>query len=295
MMRLSLCIAFTLILAVTSVNGSPWDYNATVEDLVRLRCSLNSGDEAVLTWEGTVTSFGMNEPQRLLFSIVGFNVARCFKNHDGSFTLASREMMLYLNVSTNEKLLFWQNPWTGQRVDVVHVANDPVQNPFPNILYPVHMDSDAVMLTSNVPLYYPNPLYGNATLRPYSPFEMYSGEEFFSFQVSTKEFRETNRPYIPNLHFTWTRQSQFEPWMNMGTRAGGLNYNAQGRRIPKSSMLPQILLRELQRSPLYQHAPSCVLNTSDVTSWTYFASNFVSYLSGAEFPIPIAKEPASCA
>lgn len=176
-------------------------YNATVEDLVRLRCSLRCEDETVLVWEGTVTTYGLNEPQRVLFGLIGFSVARCFKQSDGSFSLTQREMMLYLNATSNDKLLFWQNPWTGQTVDVAHVANDPVQNPFPRIPYPVKMDSDAVTLTTNVPLYYPNPLWQNATLRPYSPFQMYQGEEFFTFQVSTREFRETNRSIcLPTMH-----------------------------------------------------------------------------------------------
>lgn len=269
-------------------------YNATVEDIVRLRCSLNGEDDAVLAWQGTVETFGMGEAQRLLFGLVGFNIARCLKHADGSYTLTSREMMLYTNFTTGEKLLSWSNPWTSETVNVAHVANDPVQNPFPKKFYPVLMDSDAVQLVENVPLYYPNPLYRNSTLRPYSPFPMYTGEEFFTFQVSTKDFREVHRPFIPNLHFSWVRQSQFEPWMNMSNRPGGLNFNAQGSRLAKISMLPPLLLRELTRSPLYAHAPSCELNTPMVTSWTYFASNFASYLSGAEFPIPVSKEPAPC-
>ena len=153
------------------------------------------------------------------------------------------------------------------------------------------------MFTTNIPLYYPNPLYGNATLRPYSLWAMYAGEEFFTFQVSTAEFRDTNTSYIPHVHFTWNRQSLFEPWMNMGTRAGGLNFNAQGRRLRKVSELHPVLLAELAstRCPLYRHAPSCVLRAPDVTSWTSFADNFASYISGdVEFPVAVSKERWAC-
>jgi len=34
--------------------------------------------------------------------------------------------LIYLNLQTGEILNRWQNPWTGETVGVIHVANDPV-------------------------------------------------------------------------------------------------------------------------------------------------------------------------
>ena len=42
------------------------------------------------------------------------------------FKLVSREILLYKDPVTDEVLATWENPWTGETVDVLHVANDPV-------------------------------------------------------------------------------------------------------------------------------------------------------------------------
>jgi hypothetical protein len=34
--------------------------------------------------------------------------------------------MVSLDPKTNEIVDRWQNPWTGETVEVIHVANDPV-------------------------------------------------------------------------------------------------------------------------------------------------------------------------
>ena len=40
--------------------------------------------------------------------------------------LVSREILLYKDKDTGEVFSTWDNPWTGETVDVLHVANDPV-------------------------------------------------------------------------------------------------------------------------------------------------------------------------
>lgn len=40
--------------------------------------------------------------------------------------LVSREILLYLDPKTGEVVRSWKNPWTGETVPVLHVANDPV-------------------------------------------------------------------------------------------------------------------------------------------------------------------------
>ena len=42
------------------------------------------------------------------------------------YKLVSREILLYKDPKTGEVLSKWENPWSGETVDVLHVANDPV-------------------------------------------------------------------------------------------------------------------------------------------------------------------------
>ena len=56
------------------------------------------------------------------------NVRQCVSvtNDQGEvgYRLISREVMLYLDPDTGEVLRTWDNPYTGETVDVIHVAND---------------------------------------------------------------------------------------------------------------------------------------------------------------------------
>ena len=56
------------------------------------------------------------------------------ENIEVGYRLISREGMLYLDFDSGEVLRTWVNPYTGETVDVIHVANDPV-NGRPNFGY----------------------------------------------------------------------------------------------------------------------------------------------------------------
>ena len=98
----------------------------TVEELVRIRCATDGSDQWT-TWTGRIFSFVPGERQKLLFNVVGANVARCKKNAKDQWYFTSRELMYYLDPKTNKPLKVWENPWTKRSVPVMHVANDLVQ------------------------------------------------------------------------------------------------------------------------------------------------------------------------
>ena len=155
------------------------------------------------------------------------------------------------------------------------------------------------MSVSDVPLYYPNPLFGNSTLEPYSPWEKYQSSELFSFIVDTDDLNDqsSNRSlFISKLHFSWTRTSQFLPFMKTGSMPGRLVYSSHGRRVGSINELSSPLLAaELHsRMPLFQHAPDCPLDTRSETSWTYFMKHFDAFLAGEEFPVPQSRENIPC-
>ena len=93
---------------------------------VKVRGSTDS-QQMFLTWRGSICSFVPDEPQKHLFNIVGMSVGRFIDNQDGSWYLTSRELSYYLDPITDCPLRTWENPWTGERLTVVHVANKLVQ------------------------------------------------------------------------------------------------------------------------------------------------------------------------
>ncbi len=81
-------------------------------------------------WEGRLYSRVPGERDRVVFDVIGINTRQCARVTDPQrgpgFRSVSREIMVYLDPKTDEIIDTWKNPWTGETVDVVHVANDPV-------------------------------------------------------------------------------------------------------------------------------------------------------------------------
>lgn len=284
--------------------------NYTVNDYAKLRCSINPNDiDTYMEFRGNVYSNIDGQSPQMLFQILGVNVANCLKEEDGSYFLTTREIMLYLDPVTGEKLTQWRNPFTKEDVTVVHVFNDPVQMLLSNdepYLFTVDEEQNVAQQIEDVPLFYPNPLYQgydnnkNNNFTSYAPTPSYQGGEYFSFQVKLDDLNNTQLDKIENVHYTWTRTSQFVPFMKMGDNQeryeeGYLLFSSHGRRVSSYDGLDPILKDEIEnRVPLMKHAPTCQLDIPNETSWTYFQKYFQNYLDGEEFPISVSKESASC-
>lgn len=108
------------------------------------------------------------------------------------------------------------------------------------------------------------------------------------------------QPYYDSVaqetFFTWERTSQWLPWMKMGDQEGYLFYSVTGGTVPSLESLPDYIQKDIAtRIPLYAHAPKCVLEMPDETSWTYFAKHFDEYLAGdVQFPVPAPEEDFPC-
>ena len=158
------------------------------------------------------------------------------------------------------------------------------------IIYTAFHD-DYATFVNTVNLFYPNPLYKNATLRPYANYAEYEGSELFKFFTPENEVLNASATFAPSMHFSWTRISQWLPFMNMNGRPGSMMFTASGSRTTFED-LPQWLQDDINnRIPLYRHAPRCMLDLPDSTSWTYFQEHFESYLNGDQFPIPVSAKP----
>jgi hypothetical protein len=181
---------------------------------------------------------------------------------------------------------------TGETQNVVHVANDPVQFVYGDAKSPyILQGGDYATFSNTVNLFYPNPLYTNETLRPYANYKNYEGSELFKFFTPEYEVLNSTATFAPTMHFSWTRISQWLPFMKMNGRPGSMMFTASGSRTTFEN-LPQWLQDDINnRIPLYRHAPRCMLDLPDSTSWTYFKEHFQNYLNGDQFPVPVSAKP----
>ncbi len=283
-----LCLSFVVFgLAAGSAEAQSdrLDPN-TPEDAIQIRrkvtCgSLEDAQRRYAIWEGQGYSRVQGERDRLLFKVVGINTRQCTTKTDPKrgegFRSVSREVMLYLDPETGDILRTWDNPFTGETVDVIHVANDPVNMREP--MYPYTKDGkgisingkvvgDLFLTTSEVPLFYSNPLGGE--------FQQYVGGayqaiEMFNDYLDADALLDRNQRQSPRLYLSWARVSQWLPWMEMGSRPGQMIFHTRGYSVDDESEMPEVLLNELKANyPEYLTPPPVDDSRPNETSWTFF-------------------------
>ena len=259
------------------------EFSAT--QFVKTRCSTD-GTPTFLVWSGYLYSFVPDEPKRKLFKIVGMNVARCIDQGNGVWDFTSREINLYLDSETGEIQRHWQNPWTGEMLPIVHVANSPIQGTFRHNI-PAEVDGDTTTFIFDLFAQYPNPLADDPKFAEYCDRPIYNAVELFKLAVPTADLEDSKTTTVSKLVLSWNRVGPWLPWMKMKQRSGHLIYSASGKKVKDFSDLPPILKKEIEtRVPFYKDAPAQKIEGEEMTSWSYFKQHFDAYLQGATFPIP---------
>ncbi len=244
----------------------------SLEAMVKLRCSLDPQQEEILWWAGTLFAQEPGKKAAPLMGFEGYNICRAEKQPDGVWRLYTRELTFYRDLKTGKIIDSWDNPLSGERNEVVQVANDPVNTVLNAPGRPLHLPwveaGDEVMLTLNIPLAYPNPLQP-AEFPAESSGPTYMGSEHFMFFAPRAAMEDPTLKSVP-VTYGWTRVGPWLPWMKLGTRPGSLLYIAQGNKRASVDELPADI-RELVRSkyPEYARAPETWVQPN-MTSWSYY-------------------------
>ncbi len=244
----------------------------------RIQCSEVDGKPVTYFWKGQTFSRVPGEPDRALFRVEGMNVRTCGpvpgSASKSDFRIISREILLYMDPVTGEVLRTWDNPWTGKTVEVLHVANDPVNNNVASVgrdgrpaSIPIVTMGQQWWLNSAVPLFYTNPLGGD-----YQQYVggSYHATELFNFFGTTDDLLHRRRD-TAQVAVSWQRISGWLPWMEMGDRAGMLYFHTAGIKLDKWDDLSATMKAEIDSSyPEYRDPPPLDDQRRNETSWTYF-------------------------
>ena len=246
--------------------------------LRRIQCSETDGKVVTFYWKGVTYSRVPGEPDRQLFKVEGMNTRHCGplpgSKNKAEFRLISREILLYEDPVTGEVLRNWVNPWTGKTVEVLHVANDPVNGNYTAVGRdgkPINLAFEVLgnqwWLTTGVPLFYTNPLAGD--------YQRYVGgtyhvSELFNF-FGTVDDLGSRKQDSASTAVSWQRISGWLPWMEMGDRAGLLYFHTAGRKLSKWDDLSSTMKAEIASTyPAYREPPPLDDQRPNETSWTYF-------------------------
>lgn len=253
------------------------------EDVISINrkvgCSTVDGEPITYYWNGYAFSRVTGEPDRTLFRVEGMNVRAC-KTHEHpeygiGYRQVSREIMLYLDPETNEVLSQWENPWTGETVDVLHVANDPVNMRAPSFAngptgparFRGHIEGDVFWSNITIPLWYSNPLAGAYQAQVGGT---YHATEMFNFFGRVDDLTDPTNT-TADIQIGWARVADWLPWMRMQGRPGVIYFHAAGTKLASWDDLPEVLKQEIDRHyPEYREAPPLDDARPNVTSWTYY-------------------------
>lgn len=210
----------------------------------RIQADLNPNKESFVYCTGQV--FGVKPGEKVveICSFETFLATRLVPQEDGTIRRLNKEVIFYTDSRTGEIIQTYDNPWTGETVNVVQVANDPFNYTISEwlILAPEDFKSSEkaepkkiplifpwkklgekkLLLTTDMHLYYPNPLDPEKWKRE-SAGPMVQVSELFRHIVPVDEL--TN-PELTSVHVegSWQRITPWLPWMLMGQTPGHCLY-----------------------------------------------------------------------
>jgi len=244
----------------------------------KVQCSLVDNEPVTYYWFGKAFSRRMGERDKVLFDVEGMNVRACSTLNDSEkglgYHLVSREILLYKDAKTGEVLKTWDNPWTGEEVEVMHVANDPVNSKSyvtgrdgKPISFAGDILGDKWQMNFTIPLFYPNPLASDYQKEIGGT---YHATEMFNFLGDLDDLSDGSKN-TADVAVGWARMSDWLPWMKMEGRDGIIYMHTAGRKLESWDDMPDSMKREIRTHyPDYTAPPPAGDPRPNMTSWKYY-------------------------
>jgi hypothetical protein len=227
---------------------------------------------------GIVTGVRPGEAVKPLFGFEVFSTIRVLRQADGSYQRMTKETIFYTDPKTGDILDTWKNPYTGEQVHVVDVANDPynwviattwqppalpgaittgqaVPGGKPYLLHWMDFGPDYVILTEDYHGYYKNLLDPQHWPRE-SAGAMVQSSELFRYFVRRADLEDPGKTHLPHQG-SWVRVQPWLPWMLMGQAPGHVMYDGVfSSSVELNNCSAQVLARIKAKYPQYLTAPT---------------------------------------
>lgn len=248
---------------------------------------------------GIVHGVRDGEALRRLFGFEIFSTRRLLRQPDGSYQRLCREVVFYRDLASRKLLDSWENPYSGERVRVVDVANDPfnfvISEYFPDppsygglntekppkrplrLAWDLDND-DTVTLDSDIHLYYRNALDPARWPRE-SAGPMNRVSECFRYFIRREYVEDPAYTHLPH-NGVWARVTPWLPWMLMGPAPGHIFYMGRFTSVADLDRVdPAVLARVRERYPQYLTAPE---------KWTEPSFSSLENYARTQTPAPAA-------
>jgi Protein of unknown function (DUF1838) len=284
-MRFGALAAFVLVISACAstgeAQGKKLDPSSQGDSLTiarKVQCSTVDNEPVIYWWHGAAYARRQGEQDRHIFNVEGMNIRACSTITDEAgntgYHLVSRELLLYTDKTTGVPLKTWDNPWTGETVDVLHVANDPVNFKAFEVgrdgkpaIWSGEIMGEQWWYRSTFPLWYTNPL-GGAFQKEVGG--TYHATEMFDFFGQTADLLDP-KTKTAKVTVGWARLSDWLPWMGMNGREGLFYVHTAGKKLMGPEELSETMRNEIQTHyPEYASAPPPGDARPNMTSWKYY-------------------------
>jgi hypothetical protein len=229
--------------------------------MLKLRADL-SGRDCLFAFPGEAWAMVPQERNVRCFKTFGVAASRIEEVPEG-WRIYSREVLYYMDPVTGEILSEWANPFLGgKEVEVVHIANDPVNGVFTRqgagVLsppYPYVAYGDDVIFQWNFFIFKPAvmtrseyPLYSNGDMDQHAELWGIMGRK-----------SEILNPRITSAScvMSWSRVTRWLPFMEMSGRPGNMIFHSHTAKLMGGpAELPRYILDYTAKHyPKYLEAP----------------------------------------
>lgn len=233
-----------------------------------------------------------------LLGFEGFAVNRVVPMDDGTYRVFINEVAYYKDLASGRILDAWQNPWTGERVEVVHLHAGPLTNTMGKVrrfeqpdgsfvetpfLLPYFVQGDDVFVSIEFNDVRDNPLTPEEWPRESAGSKIRVAE---SMQfMSRRSELEDPAVYSVRPPTSWTLMRSWLPWMLMGQRPGHLLYQNIVQKVDGLDGIPAAIVSQTERRfPDFLEAPPD-------SSWGQFRTSYQTYREERKpAPLPPAAE-----
>jgi hypothetical protein len=268
------------------------DFSTAEDNLtawVKLVSSLENGVETCGYFSGT--QYAVIGPQAVitpLFRIAGFGMSRVTRLEDGRYQNLHREVVFYLDLKEDRILETWDNPYTGETVEVFNTHNDPVNSYYSTIFKQRFGNPEAGFETVEFPFILPWEVMGDRAIVSFAvntrwptplPEEKWPREHFGEWYRTSEYFQihssmaDLNDPDMLKVPYTgaWQKVAPWHPWMLMDNREGGILGISNVFSLNGTHELPTLIREYAEKNyPKYLHAPE-VWEEPNMATWETFA------------------------
>lgn len=222
-----------------------------------------SGKDFFFGFPGQVWAMVPQEGNYRCFRTFGLGAGRIEEVEEG-WRIYNREVLYYLDPDTGEILNEWSNPFLGgKKVEVFHIANDPVNgvfarkgNPVLSPPYPYVTYGDVIAFQWDFYIFKPADLKRDE-YPLYSSGDMDQHAELWGIQGRKSDVLN---PDITSgqCSLSWSRVAGWLPFMQMGNSPGFMTFHSQCVKLLGGvTELPRYILDHTEKHyPKYLEAPT---------------------------------------